>query len=168
MSNKKLLVILSLAVIVLIGSGIVYYDKHSKKVSTDTKPTSSSNIASKTNIKTAEPNNDTSKKSDSKDNNSNSSADKAQGQKQANPADDETQDDISYISYTVKANDTVWKIAKENMPNYSLTDKDGKVGVVTYIVNKNNLKKIGNNSYSIYVGQKITIPSENVHTTVNH
>jgi len=67
---------------------------------------------------------------------------------------------IEFVKYTVKANDTLWKIVKANMPNYSSYPVGGVAGVVSYIGKENNLKKDNNDDYIVYSGQKITIPRE--------
>lgn len=67
---------------------------------------------------------------------------------------------IEIVQYTVKAKDTLWGLSRTYMPSYNPYGNGNKDGVITYIVNKNNLKKGSDGRYVIYIGQKITIPKQ--------
>lgn len=156
MSTKKLLVIISLVIILFIGSVLVYYDKF-KTINT----TSSENFPTVSSMDSANSKNTVVKNDNvvnSKSSNYNDTTTKSS--KNDSSSISSEQSDISYVSYTVKENDTVWSISKANMPNYSPIDKGDKIGVITYIANENKLKKFNDSNYIIYTGQQITIPKE--------
>jgi len=69
-------------------------------------------------------------------------------------------DDVVFVKYTVRANDTLWRIADTYMPEYNAYPEGDKEGVITFIVKENNLKKGNDGSYIIYSGQNLTIPKQ--------
>jgi LysM repeat protein len=69
-------------------------------------------------------------------------------------------DDVVFVKYTVKANDTLWRIADTYMPEYNAHPEGDKEGVIAFIVKENKLQKANNGSYIIYTGQSLTIPKQ--------
>jgi hypothetical protein len=67
---------------------------------------------------------------------------------------------VTFISYVVNPADTLWRIAKYYMPNYSVQDTEDTIGIITYIAEKNNLAKGTDGNYMIYYGQKLKIPAQ--------
>ena len=67
---------------------------------------------------------------------------------------------VTFVSYVVNPADTLWRIAKYYMPNYSVQDTEDTIGIITYIGEKYNLSKGTDGSYVIYYGQKLKIPAQ--------
>lgn len=79
---------------------------------------------------------------------------------QDNNASSSELQDIEFVQYTVKSNETLWRIANTYMPSYNAYPEDGKAGVIDYIVKENKLNKAADGKIVIYTGQKLTIPKQ--------
>ena len=139
---KKLTIISSLIVFLLVASGFAYYITYSnvKKniTASTTKTTDTSQVVKEAEEQTVNTLN-------------------TQDEKAATTADTETKQaaniakenvNFKYIDYTVKSGDTLFSIARNNAPNLKITD------VINNIVERNSLKS----KDSIIIGQNISIP----------
>lgn len=143
MSTKKLTIISSLIVFLLVASGLAYYFTYSnvKKnlTASTTETTDSSQVVKQAEEQTVNTLNTQDEKATAAKTETDTKA-------AANIAKENV--NFKYIEYTVKSGDTLFSIARNNAPNLKITD------VINNIVERNSLK----DKDSIIVGQKISVP----------
>ncbi|ADL49857.1 LysM peptidoglycan-binding domain-containing protein [Clostridium cellulovorans] len=144
MTKKKLSIIISFIVILLIGSGVVYYNTYSS-ISREIQNSTASIKSNSSSVINSAINNTNSDLSSEKTKN-----DSIATTSDATMAVGIENEDFKFITYKVKSGDTLFSIASEHAPSYTWDS------VKDAIINKNSIK----DPSLIKAGDEIVIPEE--------